>query len=63
MGQIEMKQEISDYFTNKRISVEQDSKGAHIMCDKTIKSVKVQFNNNTTINNMEVEFFETKIAP
>lgn len=44
---------------NDKILIEQGSDGVvTIGTDGSVKSVKVTFNSNTTINSMEVEFFE-----
>lgn len=44
---------------NDKILIEQGNDGVvTIGTDGSVKSVKVTFNSNTTINSMEVEFFE-----
>ena len=44
---------------NDKILIEQGSDGVvTIGTDGSVKSVKVNFNSNTTISSMEVEFFE-----
>lgn len=44
---------------NDKILIEQGSDGVvTIGTDGSVKSVKVTFNSNTTINSMEIEFFE-----
>lgn len=46
-------------YMNDKILIEQGSDGVvTIGTDGSVKSVKVTFNSNTTINSMEVEFFE-----
>ena len=44
---------------NDKIIIEQGTDGVvTIGTDNSVKSIKVYFNGNTTINNIEVEFFD-----